>query len=52
MRTVRRTCSPWGSARTTRKNGVFRRKLIGKSRRCRVPSQITASETVIFTTAT
>lgn len=37
--------------RTTRKNGVFHRKLISRSRSCRVPRQVTATEAVTFATS-
>lgn len=36
--------------RNTRKNGVFRRKLISRTRACRVPRLVSAAEAVTFTT--
>lgn len=37
--------------RTTRTNGIYRRKLLSRTRSCRVPRQVTATETVTFATS-
>lgn len=45
-----RYCGQVSRYRTTRlANGRFQRKFLGRTRRCRIPTQITATEAVTFT---
>lgn len=46
-----RFCGPVARFRTTRtSDGRVRRRVVGRTRRCRVPRQVTATETVTFAT--